>query len=74
VGDADIRERIRAIWLEDMTLSSRKIADQIGVSHTTVANHLRIIREEYLQAPNAESEQADTAPEQIGREGEEGAA
>jgi DNA-binding CsgD family transcriptional regulator len=73
-GDVDIRERIRAIWLEDMTLSSRKIAEQIGVSHTTVANHLRIIREEYLQAPNAESEQADAAPEQIGREGEEGAA
>ncbi len=73
-GDADTRERIRAIWMGDMTLSSRKIAEQIGVSHTTVANHLRAIRETSMQAQNAEGEQADTAPEQEGRAGKEGVA
>ncbi len=73
-GDADTRERIRAIWLGDMTLSSRKIAEQIGVSHTTVANHLRIIREEYPQASDTESEQADAAPEQASGVSEDGAA
>ena len=57
-----------------MTLSSRKIAEQIGVSHTTVANHLRAIREASMQAQNAEGELAGTAPEQEGREGKEGVA
>ncbi len=73
-GDVDTRERIRAIWLGDMTLSSRKIAEQIGVSHTTVANHLRAIREASTQAQGAEGEQAGTAPGQEGGAGEESVA
>ncbi len=73
-GDTDARERIRSIWLGDMTLSSRKIAEQIGVSHTTVANHLRAIREERRHASNTEGEQASTAPEHASGDSEEGAA
>jgi DNA-binding CsgD family transcriptional regulator len=73
-GDVDTRERIRAIWMEDMTLSSRKIAEQIGVSHTTVANHLRAIREVYLKVPKTEGERVSTEPEPTSGESEEGAA
>jgi len=43
----DTRERIRAAWLADTTLSPRKIAAQLGdVSHTTVARHLESIKNE----------------------------
>jgi len=43
----DTRERIRAAYLADTTLSPRKIAAQLGdVSHTTVARHLESIKNE----------------------------
>ena len=54
----DTRERIRAAWLADTTLSPRKIASLVDVSHTTVARHLESIKNDVASNDdNRESEQ-----------------
>ena len=54
----DTRERIRAAWLADTTLSPRKIASLVDVSHTTVARHLESIKTDVASNDdNRESEQ-----------------